>query len=297
VSKRGGWHAGVTDMVISRSNGKTGPAPSQYRLMRQTPVWARLRGAKRRWLSSRAQRSQGHSYDGGAQQLRGEAVKQRNMAIALLAAVLVMTALMGCAPPTATSPSSTQTREPRAALDSAAPLPTASIVATSFINDLNGWAVGGELEDGVGSLVQRTTDGGLTWKVLYADGAGFPLRDVAFTDALHGWAVSSSGTLVGNLITTADGGHSWVEQFGAGPMRSVDFTDDLHGVVRGLDGDSPSDRSPSQRAMAGEPGRSGTADPNAGIGPIFSTNSANLGRLADAETGVLQTTTNWRSTG
>jgi len=44
---------------------------------------------------------------------------------------------------------------------------------------------------------------------------------------------------VGNLIATTDGGHSWVEQFGAGPMRSVDFTDNLHGVVRGLDGDSP----------------------------------------------------------
>ena len=72
-----------------------------------------------------------------------------------------------------------------------------------------------------------------------ADGAGFPLQDVAFTDALHGWAVSSSGTLVGNLITTGDGGRSWVEQFGAGPPESVDFTDELHGVVRGLDGDSP----------------------------------------------------------
>ena len=79
--------------------------------------------------------------------------------------------------------------------------------------------MGGELEDGVGSLVQRTTDGGRTWEVLYADGAGFPLRDVVFTDALHGWAVSSSGTLVGSLIATTDGGRSWVEQFGAGPME------------------------------------------------------------------------------
>jgi len=113
------------------------------------------------------------------------------------------------------------------------------IAATSFIDDLNGWAVGGDLEDGVGSLVQRTTDGGLAWKVLYADGAGFPLQDVVFTDALHGWAVSSSGTLVGSIIATTDGGRTWAEQFGAGPLESVDFTDNLHGVVRGLDGDSP----------------------------------------------------------
>ena len=130
------------------------------------------------------------------------------------------------------------TPEPRAALDTTAPLPPDRIAATSFIDAARGWAVG-EIADGGGSLVQRTTDGGRTWEVLYADGAGFPLTDVCFTDEIHGWAVSSSGTLVGNLIATTYGGHSWVEQFGAGPMRSVDFTDNLHGVVRGLDGDSP----------------------------------------------------------
>jgi len=119
------------------------------------------------------------------------------------------------------------------------PLPPDRIAATSFIDADRGWAVGGELEDGVGSLVQRTTDGGRTWELLYADGAGFPLRDVAFTDALHGWAVSSSGTLVGSIIATVDGGRTWVEQGGAGPLESVEFTDNLHGVVRGLDGDSP----------------------------------------------------------
>jgi len=158
-----------------------------------------------------------------------------------LAAVLVLALLAGCATPAMRSEPTipTPAPEPRTALDTTTPLPSRSIVATSFIDDLNGWAVGGELEDGVGSLVQHTTDGGRTWEVLYADGAGFPLRDVAFTDALHGWAVSSSGTLVGNLIATSDGGHSWLEQFGAGPMRSVDFADNLHGVVRGLDGDSP----------------------------------------------------------
>ncbi len=166
-------------------------------------------------------------------------MKQRSMAIALLAAVLVMTALVGCAPPTANNPGSTPTQRPAVELATTTPLPPDRIAATSFIDADRSWAVGGELEDGVGSLVQRTTDGGRTWEVLYADGAGFPLRDVAFTDALHGWAVSSSGTLVGDIIATRDGGRTWVEQFGAGPMESVDFTDNLHGVVRGLDGDSP----------------------------------------------------------
>ena len=59
----------------------------------------------------------------------------------------------------------------------------------------------------------RAADGGRTWTVLYADGAGFPLIDVCFTDEIHGWAVSSSGTL-------------------------VDFSDLLHGTVEGWDGDS-----------------------------------------------------------
>ena len=158
-----------------------------------------------------------------------------------LAMILALALLAGCATPAMRENTGTPVPalEPRAALDSTAPLPARSIVATSFIDDLSGWAVGGELEDGRGAVVQATTDGGATWEVLYADGAGFPLRDVAFTDALHGFAVSSSGTLVGSLIATTDGGHRWVEQFGAGPLESVDFTDDLHGVVRGLDGDSP----------------------------------------------------------
>ncbi len=165
-------------------------------------------------------------------------MKQRSMAIALLAAVFVMTALVGCAAPAVKSLGSTPTQRPGVELATTTPLTADRIAATSFIDADRGWAVG-EVADGGGSLVQRTTGGGRTWEVLYADGAGFPLTDVCFTDALHGWAVSSSGTLVGSIIATSDGGHSWVEQFEAGPLESVDFTDDLRGVVRGLDGDSP----------------------------------------------------------
>jgi len=86
-------------------------------------------------------------------------VKQRSMAIALLAAVLVMTALMGCAPRTAESPGSTPTQIPAVELATTTPLPPDRIAATSFIDADRGWAVG-EVADGGGSLVQRTTDGG-----------------------------------------------------------------------------------------------------------------------------------------
>ena len=44
---------------------------------------------------------------------------------------------------------------------------------------------------------------------------------------------------MGFIIATTDGGRTWAEQYGAGPLLSVDFSDVLHGTVRGGDGDSP----------------------------------------------------------
>ena len=81
-----------------------------------------------------------------------------------LLAILALVLLSGCATPAMRSEPTIPTPAPeaRAVLDSTTPLLPDRIAATSFIDDLNGWAVGGELEDGVGSLVQRTTDGGRT---------------------------------------------------------------------------------------------------------------------------------------
>ena len=155
----------------------------------------------------------------------------------LLAVGILAVVLVGCANRTIAPRSELPSVSSRTAITTAAPLPGDQIAAHSFIDKEQGWAVGTDGDNG--SLVQRTTDGGRTWEVLYADGAGFPLTDVCFTDEIHGWAVSSSGTLVGSIIATVDGGRTWVEQGGAGPLESVDFTDALHGVVRGLDGDSP----------------------------------------------------------
>jgi photosystem II stability/assembly factor-like uncharacterized protein len=44
---------------------------------------------------------------------------------------------------------------------------------------------------------------------------------------------------VGFIIATTDGGRTWAEQHGAGPLLSVNFRDALHGTVKGWDGDSP----------------------------------------------------------
>jgi photosystem II stability/assembly factor-like uncharacterized protein len=165
-------------------------------------------------------------------------MKPKASLVVLIFTLWVMTTLMGCASPTANKPGPTPTQRPAVELATTTPLPPDRIAATSFIDADRGWAVG-EVADGGGSLVQRTTDGGRTWEVLYADGAGFPLTDVCFTDDIHGWAVSSSGTLVGFIIATTDGGRTWAEQYGAGPLLSVDFSDALHGTVEGWDGDSP----------------------------------------------------------
>lgn len=71
----------------------------------------------------------------------------------------------------------------------------------------------------------------------------FPLAAVHFIDDLHGWSVGSSGTLVGYILATRDGGGRWVEQgTGYGPLESVHFTDVLHGEIHGWDGDSPQHR-------------------------------------------------------
>jgi photosystem II stability/assembly factor-like uncharacterized protein len=113
------------------------------------------------------------------------------------------------------------------------------IAARSFIDRQQGWAVG--TDDGLGSLVLHTTDGGKHWIVLLRDDDhGFPLVGVSFVDTLHGWAVASTGTLVGYIIATDDGGRTWHPQgTGYGPLESIHFTDALHGTVQGWDGNSP----------------------------------------------------------
>jgi len=165
-------------------------------------------------------------------------VKQRSTAIALLAAVLVMTALVGCAPPTANNPDPTPTPKPVATVTTDTPLPGDRIAARSFIDSNRGWAVG--TSAGGGSLIQLTVDGGKHWTVqLRDDDHGLPLVGVSFVDELHGWAIASTGTLVGYVIATVDGGRTWHNQGGWGPLDSVHFTDALHGTIEGSDGDSP----------------------------------------------------------
>ena len=85
-----------------------------------------------------------------------------------------------------------------------------------FADELNGWIAGWRgKRQGVASGVQmvkyltdgfvaRTKDGGLTWTRVDADTGRF-LYDVAFADALNGWAVGSYG----QAMRSSDGGATW----------------------------------------------------------------------------------------
>lgn len=122
-----------------------------------------------------------------------------------------------------------------------------------------------------------TADTGKTWSRVTGlpIGAGVSLRDVAFANAAHGWAIGSGGTIIrtidsgrawikcttptsqdlaglvfldtqtgwvcgnhGTILHTGDGGVTWVAQ-GSGTildLRGVSFVDNLNGWAAGAEG-------------------------------------------------------------
>ena len=90
------------------------------------------------------------------------------------------------------------------------------------------WAVG-FVGGRTAGLVLATTDGGRTWRRRY--GGSDVLSAVSFSDAVHGWAVGSTG-----IIATVDGGLHWHLQHAmpAGyHLSGVAFTDARHGWAVG----------------------------------------------------------------
>ena len=90
--------------------------------------------------------------------------------------------------------------------------------AVDFVDATHGWAVGTRNRGYSGGnpvyvpVILATTDGGASWQARDASSASTPggLASVTFTDAAHGWAVGSSGT----IIATSDGGATWSRQHG-----------------------------------------------------------------------------------
>ncbi len=102
-----------------------------------------------------------------------------------------------------------------------------------FLDDLQGWAVGGE--DG---FVMYTDDGGQSWQkrdqVDHGGELQGKLYTVNFPSASNGWIGGS------NLYQTVDAGQSWIlrddVEFDYGDITSIQFTSQNNGWIAGANG-------------------------------------------------------------
>lgn len=78
-----------------------------------------------------------------------------------------------------------------------------------FRTSTQGWSVGSGY-GGIGNMVMRTEDAGLTWSQAPVPplGAFTQLYDIRFADDRNGWIAGSNGT----VLRTSDGGASWRRQ-------------------------------------------------------------------------------------
>jgi photosystem II stability/assembly factor-like uncharacterized protein len=120
--------------------------------------------------------------------------------------------------------------------------PSYSIFGLYFVDEYNGWAVGGVF-DSYNELfvhfIYHTSDGGDTWtSQLYESGYYYdpigPFNDVCFTDANHGWVVGDYGA----VFYTSNGGVNWIEQDSGvdSELFGVAFTDLNNGWAVGEEG-------------------------------------------------------------
>jgi hypothetical protein len=87
--------------------------------------------------------------------------------------------------------------------------------------------------------IERTVDGGRTWRVSWLPGCGCDSGTVSFYDARHGYVLASNRTGVGNprLFWTDDGGASWrlvARPPHLGTVTFVDRRDGLLGTYPGV---------------------------------------------------------------
>ena len=89
---------------------------------------------------------------------------------------------------------------------------TCQLTSVFFLDEKHGWACGGyamPYVDRTHSVVLRTLDGGVNWKVL--SGTNAPaFRQIHFTSLRSGWAVGETGHKYrSGIYYTNDGGNSW----------------------------------------------------------------------------------------
>ena len=73
------------------------------------------------------------------------------------------------------------------------------LAAVDFVSILRGWVAG------YAGRIQRTDDGGLSWKVQRIEHKNEIINSIFFLDHERGWAVGSAGL----LLSTNNGGENW----------------------------------------------------------------------------------------
>lgn len=139
-------------------------------------------------------------------------------ALRMLPVILLFLALIaGCAKHAPPAPIPVVTPPPQAVKADPAKTVGATDASVFFLNNQLGWAaVNLGLQQPPASLILHTSNGGQSWVQLNSPGLS-SIRQVAFTDALHGWALvtaasGSDATQVG-IMATIDGGQTWTQQW------------------------------------------------------------------------------------
>jgi photosystem II stability/assembly factor-like uncharacterized protein len=106
-----------------------------------------------------------------------------------------------------------------------------------FIDENDGWVVGGSLYPGV-SMILHTPDGGNSWIVQVAPTDNI-LGSVYFTSPQEGWITTerSAGGWWSEILHTTNGGNTWEIQYSIdydqGTFSDICFTDGFHGWAVG----------------------------------------------------------------
>lgn len=102
------------------------------------------------------------------------------------------------------------------------------LAAVDFVSNTRGWVAG------YAGRIQRTDDGGLSWKVQRIEHKNEIINSIFFLDNERGWAVGSGGL----LLATSNGGENWeVTTTGrAEDLWSVKFISRDRGLIAGEEG-------------------------------------------------------------
>lgn len=156
---------------------------------------------------------------GPARSHRAFARAGRRMLSAALAALIALATPLGMLPSTAVAaPSNAAPADSTVSSVVAARVTTAHLKAVTFIDANVGFAAGS------GSTILKTTDGGLTWRVVNGGGS-LDFRGISFYNASRGVAT----TLQGVVYETDNGGENWML---ANPDLGGDFfiSEQIHDI-------------------------------------------------------------------